>query len=68
VYLRSTWAGDVTGHATIRLAYAGNNDTELIALTPAGACRFSVRLGVTTPSAVIIAVLTAPAASRGTPR
>jgi len=53
------WFDHPTGHGTIRLAYAENNDTELIALTPAGACRFTVRFDMNTPSAVIIAALTA---------
>lgn len=49
----------MTGNVTIRLTYAADNDTELIAATPADGCRFS---------AVIIVPLTAPATYRGTPR
>ncbi len=53
------WFGHVTGHGAISLAYADNNDTEPIALTPAGACRFIARSDMSTPGAVIIAALAA---------
>ena len=53
------WFDHDTGHGTIRLASPAGDDTELIVLTPAGACQYTVRFGMNTPSTVIIAAVQA---------
>jgi hypothetical protein len=53
------WFDHDTRHGIIRLACPAGDDSELIVLTPAGACQYTVRFGMNTPSAVIIAALQA---------
>jgi len=57
------WFDRDTGHGTIRLTCPAGDDTELIVLTPAGACQYTARFGMNTPSAVIIAALQAAGAA-----